>query len=228
MNANTHDTPSAAPCLCDINRKYTTPVFRGTLKAREGRDRFGRMQLDSETALKLGRTNVGLFVECCPSFEDLVECFYKLNDNPSSMWIVIGSTKQVVAKLKQIWRKKYSSGFSDDSPEQSQNVMIVTPENLKQIDQALCVNTAGILIVDYACHIHKCRGFSRNRFNIANDRPQKIVDFRTRTRVGDWSAPVLMFTNKPAISVNTQPMLSPYCLEAFRFIDGKTMSFGEL
>lgn len=217
MNAisNLH---SSAVVSIDHLAQYNVPVFRGTLKPRDGDQRFGRLKLDAETAFELGTSNIGLFVESCPSFERMLEHFQSLNDDQSGAWMVVASSKRVKQELVRL------AGLGHSLPH---NVIVATPEELPGLKDSIeCL--AGVFVFDYACHIHKCRGNSFRRFQSANDRPQKIVDFRMHFRVGDWSPPLILFTNRKAVSVNTIPMLSPYCLEAFRYIDGQTMRFGEI
>ena len=180
--------------------------------------------LDAKTAIDLGSSNVGLFVEGCPSFERMLEHFQKLSHFTKATWVVVASSKQVRDELTKIAGSIGAPMGSNQNP-RGGNVVIATPEELPDLSDSI-ENVAGILVFDFACHIHKCRGNAYRNFRSANDRPQKIVDFRMRFRVGDWSPPFMVFTNRKAISVNTQPMLSPYCLEAFRYVDGRTMRFG--
>jgi len=217
MNAisNLHTNALASIDRCG---RYDTPVFRGTLKAREGDHRFGRLKLDAETALELGTSNIGLFVESCPSFERMLEHFRSLKDSRNCAWVIIASSKRVKEELVRLAALEHSL---------PQNVMIATPEELPRLEDSIEA-LAGVFVFDYACHIHKCCGNAFRRFQSANDRPQKIVDFRMGFRVGQWSPPLVFFTNRKAISVNTIPMLSPYCLEAFRYIDGRTIRFGKI
>ena len=209
-----------------LQRIYHRPMFRGTTKPREGSQRFDRLVLDQQAATDLGTDNVGLFVENCPSFERMVEHFQELNDFSGATWVVVASSKQVRDEFVRIDRSIGASIGSLQSPLIG-SVVVATPEELPELSAAI-ENVAGILVHDYACHIHKCRGNGYRSFRAANDRPQKIVDFRMQFRIGQWSPPFLLFTNRKAISVNTLPMLSPYCLEAFRYIDGQTIRFGAL
>ncbi len=212
MNAITSTPRTMSNSELIVDHLYQRTVFRGTLKVRDGILRIDRMKLDKATAMELGINNIGLFVENCPGFERMMEHIRHLDDCISSNWVVVPSSKMVKEKLVDF-------GVAN-------NVQVATPEELSTLSTSM-ENLAGILIFDYACHIHKCRG-SFSRHQTANDRPQKVVDFRMKFRLGDWSPPVFIFTNRKAISVNTEPMLSPYCLEAFRYIDGMTMRFGEI
>lgn len=203
-----------------LEDRYSPSVFRGTMKPREGNQRFGRLTIDAETSYQLGSTNVGLFVECCPGLERMVQHLVDLNESAAGRWIVVSSSKQVDAELQYFWQ-------SENLGKAHCAIEFTTPELLSQIKTSHA-DVAGILVIDFACHIHKCRGYLLNRFGKAHDRPQKIVDFRVSQKVGQWSPPIIFFTPKPAISVNTHNMLSPYCLEAFRYIDGRTMKFGTI
>ena len=209
---------SSAAVSNDPLSRYRVPLFRGTLKPREGDQRFGRLKLDATTAFELGTSNIGLFVECCPSFERMLEHFRSLQDDQSGAWVIVASSKQVKEELIRLAELEHSL---------PPNVTVATPEELPRLGDSIeC--PAGIFIFDYACHIHKCRGNSFRRFKSANDRPQKIADFRMKFRIRDWSPPLFLLTNRKALAVNTIPMLSPYCLEAFRYIDGQTMRFGKI
>ena len=225
MNATTTKT-RAVEMHANLLRRYCEPMFRGTAKPREGDQRFGRLVLDAKTAIDLGSSNVGLFVEGCPSFERMVEHFRNLSETSTATWVVVASSKQVRDELARISKQIGASMDTLDSTAFG-NVIVATPEEL-QVLAATITNLAGILVVDYACHIHKCRGNAYRGFRAANDRPQKIVDFRMQFKIGEWSPPFIMFTNRKAMAVNTLPMLSPYCLETFRYIDGKTMRFGKV
>lgn len=220
INTKNHELEGMA----NIGRMYHTPMFRGTTKPREGNQRFGRLVLDQQEAIDLGANNVGLFIENCPSFERMAEHIRELKDFSKATWVVVASSKQVRDRFARIGSVIGASMGSLQDPHIG-SVVVTTPEELPELSKTID-DVAGILVLDYACHIHKCRGNAYRSFQTSNDRPQKIVDFRMRFRVGDWSPPFMIFTNRKAISVNTQPMLSPYCLEAFRYVDGRTMRFG--
>ena len=205
-----------------IESLYEQVVFRGTLIARNCDQRFGRLKLDNDTAKKLGTENSALFIERCPSFDRMIEHFYSLGDNPVSSWIVVASSVDVLYELERL-KNAYCEFECKTWPA---NVVLTAPEKLASFNSDITASVAGILLFDYACHVHKCRGFSKGGRRIENDRPQRIVDFRSRCRIGDWTPPLLFCTNKPAISVPTLNMLSPYCIDSIRYIDGQTMRFG--
>ena len=85
---------------------------------------------------------------------------------------------------------------------------------------------AGILVVDTLCHIHKARDRYIRGYGV-NDRPQRIANFRANLACASWQPPLIFFTSRPAKSLNTNPMLSPYCLDAWWFVDGSRLRVGK-
>ena len=85
------------------------------------------------------------------------------------------------------------------------------------------IDVAGIILLDLQCMVHRARGFNNGNFRVCHDRPQLIVDFRSCLSVGQWAPPLIFLSQKPAKSVSTITMQRAYCLEAFHFVDGKTL-----
>ncbi len=133
-----------------LTDRFSNPVFRGTLKARDGGQRLGRLKLDADTALELGSNHVGLFVDSCPSFERMVESFFQLANCTDSIWVIVASSLMVKEQLVSL-ASEYCSTLGCEWPD---TVRFHTPEELCHNQPCQAENLAAILVFDYACHIH--------------------------------------------------------------------------
>lgn len=213
-----------------LKELYPFPAIRGIRITRLPEGKLGNFALDAETAEVLGRRNVGVFVGGCTGLDWIVEKADVLaaTDFPG-VWVVVLSTKKMAAIVSNKQREKEGRRPVKHAPRywQRGNAVYTTPEGLYSYakDRSPETRTAGILLVDTLCHVHMARGEDRLGWNV-NDRPQRIADFRADVTVDGWAPPLLLLTRKPAKSVNTASMVSPYCLNAWWFVDGARLRVG--
>ena len=110
----------------------------------------------------------------------------------------------------------------------SRKVWVAMPEDLRillPLAQSLAFGVAGLIILDPECIIYKARG-GTNRWGrkFRNDRPQHVVNFRASLDSDGWQPPLVLLTEKPAKSVNTDVVARAFCLNGFRFIAGDSFS----
>lgn len=191
---------------------------------------LGSFALDAELSLYLGTENLGVFAGGCgatPSIICFLRALCQLNDGCS--WVVIPSSHEL---NKTLYQELNQSPISGELARQLPaywsvgKVIFSTPEGLvcipsERFGQPPLV--AGILLFDSSCWVHRARGYSGEGKFEGNDRPQYIVDFRSRFAYGQWSPPLFVFTQKPAKSISTMALHSPYCLEGFMFILGSSI-----
>ena len=122
------------------------------------------------------------------------------------------------------------SGPIETPPDwQSTRLTFTTPKGLPAAEAASDVTldrTAVLLIVDPFGHLHAGRGFRKGGFPVKKDRPQRVAAFRAKLTTGSWLPPLVLFTRKPAKSVNTRSASTAFELAGFWFVDGNTLRCG--
>lgn len=145
--------------------------------------------------------------------------------------MVVSSTRKTAAVVRQKWDGQVPFVDPRTVPDywESDRLMFAVPETLDVVRDEVAaagVSVAGIIVLDMFCTIHKARGFENRGFRVQHDRPELIVNFRSSLSHGCWSPPLIFCVQKPAKAVGTNSMLSPYCLETFRYIDGGRIRAG--
>jgi len=218
---------------CDLESVYPTPVLRATSISRMQEKRLGRLNFDADTARFLGEENIGVFAGGCDNLDRLIDRLRVLDScGTGGQWVVVSSTQKMAAVVRQKWQADATFVAPGKMPMNwsSQRVEFAVPESLEELACEIkesATNVAGIIVLDMFCTVHKARGFANGGFRVQHDRPQLIVNFRSQLGQGQWMPPLVFCAQKPAKSINTNAMLSPYCLEAFRYVDGATLRTGQ-
>lgn len=188
---------------------------------------LGRFSLDAERALYLGTENLGVFVSGCAG-PCLLRSFLRELGNlrDGGMYVVVASSRELASELFCEWHP--GEGKSQEKPSYwaAGKLIFSTPEGLRGIPSEMIgkpAPIAAIILLDKSCWLHKARGLPGQSEFTGNDRPQRVADFRSRLACGHWAPPLFVLTEKPAQSVNTVAMHSPYCLEGFWFLRGCTL-----
>ena len=217
------------PDFCDL---FPTPVVRVTAISRMQEKPLGDLCFDPETGRFLGEENVGVFAGGCDP-DRLFDRLISLGEcGTGGQWVVVLPTKQIAGEFYARWHSVNGTSSFGKVPNtwQSERLIFAQPESLKLVAETIAdfnIAIAGILVLDPHCMIHKARGFRKGNYRVRNDRPQLIADFRAHLAQGTWSPPLVFFAKQPAKSINTDAMLGPYCLEAFRYVDGRQLRMGE-
>lgn len=192
---------------------------------------LGRFRLTPTMAQTLGEENIGLFIGGCQNLDRAVNRIREIDrQDEGGRWIIVPSTRKSAAAVYQRWLDSIDVWYVD--PEEvpniwhGDNVTFCLPESLAELTAPLKddeIDVAGIIVLDLECVVHRARGFNNGNFRVRHDRPQLIVDFRSSLAIGRWAPPLIFFSQKPAKSVTTNSMQRTYCLEAFHFVDGKTL-----
>jgi hypothetical protein len=85
---------------------------------------------------------------------------------------------------------------------------------------------AAVMLVDPKCHVQQAREWFVPGYGV-HDRPQRIADLRADLARNGHRSPFLVLSERPAKSVNTNRMLSAYCLDAWWFVDGRRLRVGK-
>jgi hypothetical protein len=216
----------------NLSSLFPFPAIRGTRITRFEQADLGPFRLDADTADRLGRDNIGVFVQDCRGLRWIMERIAVLaeTDFPAK-WAVVLSSKSM-AEFVYNSRVHQPEGRRRRKrvPElwQQGNVVFTTPEGLRlwQREVAGPARVAGILMVDTLCHVHKARDAYFEGYGV-HDRPQRVADFRADMAADGNPPPLFVLTKRLAKSVNTRPMLSAYCLDAWWFVDGHRLRFGK-
>jgi len=216
------------PAVCE---RYPDAWIRGPRITRLEEKHLGRFELDAETANTLGTSNIGIFIGGCEPLGGTIEVIRGLQlAAPESRWVLVAATKKMAAVMIQRWFREGQVArvavTTLKLPQVYGNVVLATPESLRKIDNHDRSNIAGIIVIDMLCHIHQARGMQNGAFHVRNDRPQLVANFRNDVAVGSWLPPIALLTQKPAKSVMTDNIARAYCLDAWWFVDGRSLRCG--
>lgn len=218
--------PDPKNFIAHLNDLYVEPFLRANRISRMEESFLGDFALNPDTALYLGKENIGVLVAECGSALQLQYWLRQLDcSRTGGYWIVLSYSKELA---RELFRLLGPSSECSELPRvwTSQKVIFTTPEGLHLLLKSPPVSLtqiAALLVLDFPCCMHRARGMSWEGEFAGNDRPQKVVDFRASLNLGGWSAPILIFTQKPSKSIPTEALLSPYCLEGFWFMRGSTV-----
>lgn len=218
----------------DIDACYPSPLIRGARIARLGQKYLGPVQANAETCRGMGEDQVGWFVGGVPTYERMIDNARRINDSHAGgRWIIVPATK-CLAEIA------YAQWFDDDSADardpavtmwHDDAVTFCVPERLHELAGAIIKQTvpvAGIILLDPNCIVHRGRGFGKGRHRVGHDRPQLIVNFRSKLGIGTWCPPLIVMSLHKAAAVSTMDVTRVYGLDAMHFIDGATLSCGAI
>ncbi len=215
-----------------IDACYPTPLIRGARVARLGEEYLGPVATDAAMCRSLGEDQVGWFVGGVPTFDRMIENASRINaSNVGGRWIIVPATRSLAEVAYQQWFEdetfrgdaKATTMWHDDI------VTFCVPERLKELADAIVeqdVPVAGIILLDPNCIVHRGRGFGKGKFRVAHDRPQLIVNFRSKLTVGNWSPPLIVMSLHKAAAVSAVNVTRVFGLEAMHFIEGSTLNCG--
>ncbi len=214
---------------------YPSPVIRGARIARLREKYLGPVATDAETCRSLGEDQVGWFVGGVPTFDRMVEHARRINDSHvGGRWVVVPATKCLAEIAYEQWfdddASCESSGMSRRIPSTMWHDNIVTfcvPERLNELNNVIIeqsIPVAGIILLDPNCIVHRGRGFDKGNSRVVHDRPQIIVNFRSKLSIGSWSPPMIVMSRHKAAAVSSADITRVYGLEAMHFVDGATLS----
>ncbi|MCA9041096.1 MAG: hypothetical protein KDA65_12160 [Planctomycetaceae bacterium] len=200
---------------------YPYPAIRCRRITRMERSVIGDVQLDSETAAKLGSENIGVFVEGCSETRKLADQIETLVSNHwRGTWVIVTDEETADESF---------FNFKNDAYWRLGNGVLSTPEGLADLLETFdpLKPVTGILVIDPMCEVRKLRSDTRNR-KPTIDAAEQIAEYRAALtdRSSAWAPPLFLFTQKPAKSVNTQLLLAPYGLDAWWFADGGFLRVG--
>src|SRR3989304_5693266 len=175
-----------------------------------------------------GLYNFGVFVGNCGGLGRAIAQLKNLDrTDDGGLWVVICATRKMNAVLYADWKLDRTSFVPPQRVPTywaTSRLLFSTPEGLPKIDKSALdghPGVAGLILLDMMCFVHKARSMTtRYNFHVNNDRPQHIANFSARLSHDGWQPPLIVCIENPAKSVWTTDMLSPYCLDAWWFVDG--------
>jgi hypothetical protein len=212
--------------LLDFPVLYSVPAIRCRRIVRATEQPLDDMQLNANTAIELGKENIGILAGRCPNTPGLIDRFRKLShvEMPGTIVVVISTGALADEYAKEL--VPLDGSGSRDLPWRLGSVIFATPEKLRSIGAGHLAGkpVLAVVLVDPQGIVHQARGGAGPyRFN---DRPQHIARFRQTHEVGFWSPPFFLLTQQPAKSLSTQQMLAPYSLQSWWFVDGSALRMG--
>lgn len=218
----------------EIEACYPTPLIRGARIARLGEKYLGPVAADAATCRFLGEEQIGWFVGGVPTFDRMIEYAARINSSDvGGRWIVVPATRGLAEVAYQHWFEDETTP-DDVKPATVWHDDLVTfcvPERLDGLGRAIVdqdVPVAGIILLDPNCIVHRGRGFGKGKFRVSHDRPQLVVNFRSKLAIGNWCPPLMVMSLRKAAAVSAQDATRVYGLDAMNFLDGVTLSCGAI
>jgi hypothetical protein len=215
------------PPVSRLSMTYPTARIRGRRITRLPEKYLDWAILDAATADELGREHVGWFVGNHAGLARTAEQLGRLDANPEGgIWVVVPLGREKSTDLRMHWphRQHINEPTDDAAVWQSRKVWVAIPEDLRQLlplARKVEAGIAGVIILDPLCLLYKARGGTdRWGKKHRSDRPRHVVNFRAALDSEGWQPPLLLLTEKPAKSVNTEVVARAFCLNSFRFIAG--------
>lgn len=218
----------------NIEACYPSPLLRGTRVTRLGEKYIGPIAIDTASCRSLGEDQFGWFIGGVPTFERMIENIRRINESKlGGRWITVPATRHLAESAYQQW---FEDEMLRDSGEATAMwhddlVTFCVPERLRELGSEIIaqdIPVAGIILLDPNCIVHRGRGFGKGRFRVAHDRPQLLVNFRSKLAVGKWCPPLIFMSMRKAAAVSTASIARVFGLEAMHFIEGTTLRCGAI
>jgi hypothetical protein len=207
---------------------YSTAGLAGYRITRREESFLGLFRLTADTAWELGTANVGVFVGGTPALGKTIERLRRLESPGTARWVLVAATKKMAAVIARQWFQAESGSWVAPTrltlPRYHMNLVLCTPESLRQVQPDERRPIAAIILIDMLCNVHLARGFENGDFHVANDRPQHVANFRNSLSRGGWAPPLIILTRKPAKSVWTDTVAQAFGLDALWFVDGRGLT----
>ena len=196
-----------------------------------GEHYIGPAASDAATCRALGEEQLGWFIGGVPTYDRMIEFVRRVDaSHEGGRWIVVPATRFLADVAYQIWFEN-SSLESSKTPStmwHSDKISCCVPERLNELHDCIDDTVAGIILLDPNCIVHRGRGFGNNKYRIAHDRPQLIVDFKSELAIGRWTPPLFVMSLHKAAAVPTEAVARIYGLEALHFIEGISLRCGAI
>lgn len=215
----------------DLIARYPTSLLRGTRIARLDEQYIGPAASNARTCRILGEDQIGWFIGGMPTYDRMIELVRRIEDaNVGGRWFVVPATRFLAEVAYQIWTDgpHLPSQEASSTMWHGKRVTFCVPERLDEIPTNNRNEVAGIILLDPNCIVYRGRGFGSGKTRVAHDRPQLIVDFRSRLAVGRWSPPFMIMSIRKAAAVATDTVSRIYGLDAVQFIEGSSLRCGEI
>lgn len=218
----------------DIDSCYPSPLIRGARIARLGEKYLGPIAADAVTCRLHGEEQIGWFIGGVSTFDRMIENARRMNaSNVGGRWVIIPATRCLAEIAYQQWFEEDSLPCSIKAVTMWHDDLVTfcVPERLNELGRAIIeqdVPVAGIILLDPNCIVHLGRSFGKGKLRVAHDRPQLIVNFRSKLAVGNWSPPLMVMSRHKAAAVLTANVTRVYGLESMHFVEGLSLRCGQV
>ncbi len=197
-----------------------SPIFNAMRIARVNEQRLGRVSLDSRLLHDLGRDNQGLLIGGEVSLDLVLDRLLEIADQPGSGRIVVAlSSGALVERLYVMTACRRLAKGPPDFWDWGR-IVFTTPEKIRRLPEI--ADCLAVLVLDLQCLVHKSRGGNFGPY-CRNDRPGHVNSFRQRQSRPGWTLPLLLWTLRPAKSLNTEQMLVPFGIDGWMFVRGASL-----
>ncbi|MFM7165477.1 MAG: hypothetical protein ACKO3T_09540 [Planctomycetaceae bacterium] len=211
---------------------YPYPAIRVSRIVRETNRKIGDFQLTAETAAQLVMDEIGLLIGNCGSTNHILQQLLKLAVAPyPARWVVAVHSK---ALLRQWYSQVYdvpTTAICLDSEGETAwlygNCWFTRLEQLLPLagSPQFTAPVAGLIVVDPQLRSPHARGIGNQSWK-GHDRPELVNSFRQKLRTNGQQVPLILMTERPAMSLNTLPAQRAFALESLWFADGNRLRVG--
>ena len=221
-----------APIENAFTQNYPYPAIRVSRVVRETNRKIGDFQLTAETAAQLVMDEIGVLIGNCGSTRQILDHLVRLALTPyPSRWVVaVHSTellRQWYAQLHGVATTKVRGGSEGECFWLHGNCWFTRLEQLPSLAESPQFDSliAGLIVVDPQLRSPHARGVGGQSWQ-GHDRPELVNSFRQKLRASGQQVPLILMTERPAMSLNTLPAQRAFALESLWFADGGRLRVG--
>ncbi|GDX93685.1 hypothetical protein LBMAG46_36950 [Planctomycetia bacterium] len=211
---------------------YPYPAIRVSRIVRETNRKIGDFQLTAETAAQLVMDEIGLLIGNCGPTKQMLQQLLKLAAAPyPARWVVAVHSKALLRQwYSQVHDVPTTSIVADSEGETAWlygNCWFTRLEQLLPLAQSsqFTAPVAGLIVVDPQLRSPYARGIGSQSWK-GHDRPELVNSFRQKLRASGQQVPLILMTERPAMSLNTLPAQRAFALESLWFADGGRLRVG--
>jgi hypothetical protein len=193
--------------------------------SRIGNNWLGRLQLDQSMIANLSQSQIGLFAEGFIGLETMYGRLLQMAFKPKkTQTIVLYSSKEAGEAIYAQLVTDGRCGACRKPREQWRvgNLLFSSIEGLQRLNHEDRV-IDGVILLDPTCMVHRARTL-RTYHGRTHDRPQIIVNFLADRTIEGIRPIFLILTTKRAAAVPTDLIARAFCLEAFWFLSGPSLT----
>lgn len=203
----------------------TQTLMRADRISRIGNNWLGRLKIDQTTIEQLSDSQIGLFAEGFVGLDTMYSRLLPIAlTQKETQTVVLYSCKEAG---QSIYKQLASEGHCEPCrkpPEQWQvgSLHFSSVEGLVRLDRHPN-SIDSVILLDPTCMVYRARTM-KTYHGRTHDRPQIVVNFLCDHATNGIRPVFLIMTTRRAAAVPTDLIARVFCLEAFWFLDGPSIS----